>query len=163
MVQCLDTLLKEHVCSTPIGVLGVSYGAVLALQWAAIDPRVQSVTAISPYLNPDIAVDRYLKAFAPNLTWRTDGEAAADVASRLSIFADLDTVTAVRHIKHPILFIRAEHDEVCFQEDLSRLQRAGAPGSEIKEILLANHLLVGMCITQLGETVTDWFHSRLTR
>ena len=161
MVECLDALIKQHICSGPVGALGISYGAVLALQWAAIDPRVHSVTAISPYLNPYIAVDRYLKTFAPKLTWQTDRTVALDVAARLSTFPGLDTETAVRHIRHPALFIRSEHDEVCFGQDLARLHAAAAPGSRIKEIPLANHLLVGMCISQLADTVTGWFGNQL--
>jgi len=163
MVQCLNALMQQHVCKEPVGVLGISYGAVLALQWAAIDPRVQSVTAISPYTDVEIAVDRYLKTFAPNLTWRTDRKAAALVASRLAEFPDLATETAIRQVKHPILFIRGEHDEVCLGEDLIRFQAAAPPGSEVKEVPLANHLVTGMCISQLRIPVTEWFHNQLTK
>ncbi|HXR45857.1 MAG TPA: alpha/beta fold hydrolase [Candidatus Limnocylindrales bacterium] len=161
LVQCLDTLRQRHVCEGPVGALGISYGAVLALQWAAIDPRVQSVAAISPYPDPDTAVDRYLKTFAPNLTWRTDRKAAALVASHLAEFPDLATETAIRQIRHPILFVRGENDEVCLKEDLSRFQAAAPPGSEVEEVPLANHLVAGMCITQLREPVTKWFHRQL--
>ena len=163
MVQCLDALTQRHVCEGPVGALGISYGAVLALQWAAIDPRVQSVAAISPYPDPDTAVDRYLRTFAPNLTWRTDRKAAALVASHLAEFPDLATETAIRQIRHPILFVRGENDEVCLKEDLSRFQAAAPPGSEVKEVPLANHLVAGMCITQLREPVTKWFHRQLIR
>ena len=161
MVQCLDALLQQHVCREPVGALGISYGAVLALQWAAIDPRVQCVTAISPYPDPRLAVNRYLKTFAPNLTWRTDRKVAALVASRLAEFPDLATTTAIRRIKHPILFVRGEHDEVCLPEDVSRFQATAAPGSEVKEVPLANHLVTGMCISQLRDPVTEWFRSHL--
>jgi pimeloyl-ACP methyl ester carboxylesterase len=163
LVQCLDTLWQRHVCEGPVGALGISYGAVLALQWAAIDPRLQSVAAISPYPDPRTAVDRYLRTFAPNLTWRTDRKAAALVASHLAEFPDLATETAVRQIKRPILFVRGENDEVCLKEDLSRFQAAAQPGSEVKEVPLANHLVAGMCITQLRDLVTEWFHRQLIR
>jgi pimeloyl-ACP methyl ester carboxylesterase len=163
LVQCLDALRQRRVCAGPVGVLGISYGAVLALQWAAIDPRVQNVVAISPYPDPGTAVDRYLKTFAPNLTWRTDRKAAALVTSRLAGFPDLATETAIRRIQHPVLFVRGEHDEVCLREDLSRFQAAAAPGSQVMEVPLANHLVVGMCITQLREPVTEWFHRQLMR
>jgi len=162
MVQCLDALRRRHVCVGPVGVLGISYGAVLALQWAAIDPRVQSVVVISPYPDVEKAVDRYLKTFAPNLTWRTDREVAALVASRLATFPDLDTETNIRRIQHPILFVRGEQDEVCLREDLSRFQAAAPPGSEVKEVPHANHLIVGMCLSQLRDPVTDWFQRQLT-
>ncbi len=163
LVQCLDALVQRRICEGPVGVLGISYGAVLALQWAAIDPRVQSVTAISPYPDPGTAVDRYLKTFAPDLTWRTDRKVAALVASRLAEFPDLATDTAVRQIKHPILFVRGEQDEVCLREDLSHFQAEAPPGSEVKEVPLANHLVVGMCISQLRNPVTEWFRNQLAR
>lgn len=164
LVQCLDTLMHRRVCEGPVGVLGVSYGAVLALQWAAVDPRVQSVTAISPYPDPGTAVERYLKTYAPNLTSRTDRKVAGDVASRLvAECPDLATETAVRRIKHPILFVRGEQDEVCSREDLSHLQAAAPQGAEVKEVPLANHLVVGMCISQLSNPVTAWFRSQLVR
>jgi len=163
LVQCLDTLMQRRICVGPVGALGISYGAVLALQWAAIDPRVQSVTAISPYPDPRIAVDRYLKTFAPNLTWRTDRKAAALVAARLAEFPDLATETAVRQIKHPILFVRGEKDEVCLREDLSNFQAAAAPGSEVTEVPHADHLVTGMCISQLRDPATDWFHRQLVQ
>ncbi len=163
MVQCLDSLVQQHVCREPVGVLGVSYGAALALQWAAIDPRVQSVAVISPYPNPRIAVDRYLKVFAPNLTWKTDRKVAADVANRLARFRGLNTEAAVRRIKHPILFIRGQQDEVCLGKDLSRFQAVAPAGSKVVEVPLANHLFVGMCIHQLSSPVTEWFHRELQR
>jgi pimeloyl-ACP methyl ester carboxylesterase len=162
LVQCLDILRQQNICLEPVGALGISYGAVLALQWAAIDPRVNNIVAISPYPDPEAAVDRYLKTFAPMMTPRTDREAAALVASRLAEFPDLATETAIRQIKHPILFIRGENDEVCLKEDVSRFQ-AAAPGSEVEEVPLANHLLTGMCITQLSDPVTDWFDQKLAR
>jgi pimeloyl-ACP methyl ester carboxylesterase len=163
LVQCLDALRQQNVCQEPVGALGISYGAVLALQWAAIDPRVQSVVAISPYPDPEAAVNRYLKTFAPDLTAQTGREAAALVASRLVEFPNLDTETAIRQTKHPVLFVRGENDEVCLKEDLSRFQAAAAPGSELEEVPLANHLLTGMCITQLRDPVTDWFDRQLAR
>ena len=163
LVQCLDVLIQRHVCTEPVGALGISYGAVLALQWAAIDPRVQCVTAISPYPDPYSGADRYLQTFAPNLTWRTDRKAAALLASHLAEFPDLATETAVRQIKYPVLFIRGEQDEVCLREDLRRFQAVAPPGSEVKEIPLASHMVTGMCISQLRDPVTEWFHRRLNR
>ena len=163
MVQCLDILIQRHVCVEPVGALGISYGAVLALQWAAIDPRVQSVVAISAYPDPYAAVERYLKTFAPDLTWPTDRKAATLVAAELAVFPDLATATAIQQNKHPILFIRGEKDEVCLPEDLNRFEAVAPPGSEVKEVPLANHLITGMCLTQLRDAVTNWFVRQLSR
>jgi pimeloyl-ACP methyl ester carboxylesterase len=163
LVQCLDALKQRWLGVEPVGALGVSYGAVLALQWAAIDPRVRSVAAISPYPDPATAVERYLRTFAPNFPWRMDQKVGALVAADLAEFPDLATETAIRQIKYPILFIRGENDEVCHKDDISHFHAVAVPGSEVAEVPLANHLLTGMCITQLRGPVTEWFHHQLIR
>ena len=164
LVQCLDALEQRRVCAGPVGVLGISYGAVIALQWAAVDPRVQSVTAISPYSDPGTGMLEYLKTYAPELSAGKDQKAAGMVARRLAAeWPDLTTVAAVRGLKQPVLFVRGGHDELCSGEELSRLLAAAPTGSEVKEVPLANHLVAGMCISQLAGSVTNWFGSHLAQ
>ena len=164
LVQCLYALVRRRVCQEPVGALGISYGEVLALQWAAVDPRVRSVTAISPYSDPGTAMEEFLKAYAPALSWSTDRKAAAIVARRLAAeWPDLTTETAVRRMTQPVLFVRGEHDELCSQKDLNRLQAAVPPSSEVKVVPIANHLVAGMCISQLSGPVTEWFRRHLVR
>jgi pimeloyl-ACP methyl ester carboxylesterase len=164
LVQCLDALEQRHICNGPVGVLGISYGAVLALQWAALDPRVQCVTAISPYSDPGSAMEEFLKMYATGLTWKEDQAAAAIVAHQLATeFPDLTTLTAVRGLKQPVMFVRGERDELCSRENLVRLQAAAPKGSELREVPMANHLVAGMCISQLEGPVTDWFRVHLNR
>jgi pimeloyl-ACP methyl ester carboxylesterase len=160
--QCLDALEHRRVCAGPVGVLGISYGAVMALQWAAVDPRVQCVTAISPYWDPGTGMEEYLKTFEPELSASTDHKAAGLVARQLAAkWPDLTTVSAVRGLKQPVLLVRGEQDELCRREDLSRLLAAAPNGSRFKEVPLANHLVTGICISQLEGTVTNWFGTHL--
>jgi pimeloyl-ACP methyl ester carboxylesterase len=164
LVQCLDALEQRNLCEGPVGVLGISYGAVLALRWAAVDPRVQSVTAISPYSNPGTAVEQFLRTYVPQLPWWTDRKAAGEVTRSLAAeCADLTTETAVRQIKNPILFVRGENDELCSKADLNHLEAVAPVGSEMKEVPIVNHLAVGLCVSQLGGTVTNWFRGHLAR
>ncbi len=129
LVQCLDALEHRNLCEGPVGVLGISYGAALALQWAAVDPRVQSVTAISPYSNPGTAVEQFLRTYVPQLPWWTDRKAAGEVARSLAAeCADLTTETVVRRIKNPILFVRGENDELCSKADLNHLEAVAPVG-----------------------------------
>lgn len=163
LVQCLDALEQRRVCNGPVGVLGISYGAVLALQWAAQDPRVKCVTAISPYSDPASAVEKFLKVFAPAFTMKKDQKAAAIVAHQLAAeWPDLTTLTAVHALKQPVMFVRGERDELCSRENLVRLQAAAPRGSELREVPMANHLVAGMCISQLEGPVTDWFRVHLS-
>jgi len=163
LAQCLDALEQRNICRGPVGALGISYGAVLALQWAAVDPRVQCVTAISPYADPGTAMEGYLKVYAPELTWRTDRKAADLVARQVAAeWPDSTTATAVRKLKEPVLFVRGGRDELCSHDDLNRLEAAAPKGSETREVPLANHLVTGMCITQLQGPVTNWLGAHPT-
>ena len=135
---------------------------MLALQWAAVDPRVQSVIAISPYSDPGTAMEDYLKVFAPALTWKKDHAAAGIIARQLAAeWPDSTTVSAVRGLKQPVLFVRGGHDELCSQEDLKRLKAAAPKSSKAGDVPFANHLITGMCITQLEGPVTNWFGAHL--
>jgi len=164
LVQCLDSLVRRGVCGRPVGALGISYGAVVALQWAAADSRVQSVSAISPYPDPGKAVEAFLKAKAPLMPgWmgrKIAGIIMSDLAAR---WPDLTTETAVRENKQPILFVRGERDKLCSEDFLSRLQAAAPKGSEAILVPHANHLDTGLCINQLAGPVTNWFQMHLTR
>jgi hypothetical protein len=43
------------------------------------------------------------------------------------------------------------------------LKAAAPAGSEVTEVPLANHLVAGMCISQLSGPVVEWFGRHLTR
>jgi pimeloyl-ACP methyl ester carboxylesterase len=162
LVQCLDALVQRGVCDGRVGALGISYGAVLALQWAAIDTRVESVTAISPYADPATAVKAYLSARAPlmprSMKRKVVGNIVSDLAAR---WPDLTTETAVRGSNRPILFVRGDRDKLCGQEFLDRLKKVAPNGSEAMVIPHANHLDTGLCNNQLEVAVTNWFEVHL--
>lgn len=164
LAQCLDSLRQRRVCEGPVGVLGISYGAVVALQWAAMDSRVQSVVAISPYPDPGTAVEEFLKATAPVLPRWVGRKAAGILASNLTAtLPDLTTETAVRGTKRPILLVRGDRDKLSSQEFLKRLEAVAPKGSAAIVVPLANHLNTGLCINQLESPVTNWFRMHLTR
>ena len=163
LMQCLSSLAQRRVCQGPVSALGISYGAVLALQWAAIDPRLESVVAISPYSDPGTAVKAFLKFKAPLMPgWmqrKVAGIIVSDLAAR---WPDLSTETAVRGITQPILFVRGERDTLCSEEFLSNLRSAAPQGSEAMVVPKANHLDAGLCVNQLEGPVTNWFRRHLT-
>jgi len=164
MMQCLDSLVRRGVCNGPVGALGISYGAVVAMQWAAVDPRVQTVAAISPYPDPGTAVEAFLGARAPLMPKRMKQKVAdlivGDLATR---WPDLTTETAVRENKRPILLVRGERDKLCNEIFLAHLQTAAPTGSAVIPVPHANHLDTGLCVNQLEGQVTNWFGSHLTR
>jgi len=164
LVQCLDSLVQRGVCDGPVGMLGISYGAVVGLQWAAVDLRVQSVIAISPYPDPGTAVKAFLGARAPLMPGRMKQKVGDLVVGNLATrWPDLTTETAVRENQQPIFFVRGERDQLCSEEFLGRLQAVAPPGSEMIVVPHANHLDTGLCVNQLEGPVTNWFCAHLTR
>jgi len=163
LVLCLDSLVRRRVCDGRVGALGISYGAVLALQWAAIDARVEGVTAISPYSDPGTAVKAFLKFKAPLMPGRMDRKVAGIIMTKLAArWPDLTTETAVHEITRPILFVRGERDKLCSEQFMSDLRRVASPGSETIVVPHANHLDAGLCVNQLEGPVTNWFRGHLT-
>src|SRR3954466_6566579 len=49
MAQLLDAFEEQGLVYGPVGVCGVSYGGAVAIQWAAIDPRVKAIVALEPF------------------------------------------------------------------------------------------------------------------
>jgi pimeloyl-ACP methyl ester carboxylesterase len=157
MVQCLDSLVQRGGCAGAVGALGISYGA-------AVDSRVQSVAAISPYADPGTAVEAFLKAKAPLMPKRMARKVAGIIMTNLAAqWPDLTTETAVRGVQRPILFVRGERDKLSSQEFLNRLQAVAPKGSEVIVVPIANHLNTGLCIDSLEGPVTNWFRAHLTR
>jgi len=164
LTQCVDSLVQRRACDGRVAVLGISYGAVLALQWAAIDPRLESVVAISPYSDAGTAVKAFLKFKAPLMPGWMQRKMAGTIVSDLTArWPDLTTETAVRGITRPILFVRGERDKLCSKAFLSNLRSAAPHGSEAMVVQNANHLDAGLCVNQLEGPVTNWFRLHLNR
>ena len=49
LVQVLDELEKRRLVDGPVGAMGISYGASVAIEWAGIDPRVKAIVALEPF------------------------------------------------------------------------------------------------------------------
>jgi alpha-beta hydrolase superfamily lysophospholipase len=60
LVALVDELQRRKLLVEPLTVLGHSYGAATALQYAAIDSRVQKVAAIAPFASLREVVPAYL-------------------------------------------------------------------------------------------------------
>jgi alpha-beta hydrolase superfamily lysophospholipase len=60
LVALVDQLERRKLLVKPLAVLGHSYGAATALQYAAIDPRVEKVAAIAPFASLREVVPAYL-------------------------------------------------------------------------------------------------------
>jgi pimeloyl-ACP methyl ester carboxylesterase len=160
--QLLDNLQARHLCDEKVGVLGLSYGATLALHWAAADSRVQAVVAIAPYNDPEEAAARLAKELKIPVSHKTLREALALAAERLDLkWADWSGLAAIRKMKEPVLLVGGGHDRICLPADLKALQAAAPAGTQVVMVPDVNHMVLGFQLRELADPVKSWFQEHL--
>ena len=162
LVQALDYLRGRGVCGDKVGVLGLSFGANLALYWAARDPRVKTVVAIAPYDRPEQAFERFAHEMKLPVSHKSLEKALTLSANKLDLnWSDWSGEAAMRQQKQPVLLIGGEKDKISPPSDLEALKQAAPPGSRTIMIATANHFTVGYSFEQLSEPIKLWFEERL--
>jgi len=160
--QVLDYLMARGLCDERVGVLGLSYGATLALNWAARDARVRAVVAIAPYNQPDDAIARFAEMENVPIPRRLVRAAVASAGAKLDLkWSDWSAEAGIRRLKQPVLLIGGGKDPVSRPEDILRLKQAA--GGETKSLAVpeADHYVVGFWIQDLAGPITAWFRERL--
>jgi pimeloyl-ACP methyl ester carboxylesterase len=162
LMQLLDDLKAKGLCDEKVGVLGLSYGATLALHWAAHDPRVKTVVAIAPYNHPEDAARRLAKEVKIPISTNALKGALTLAAKRLDLkWDDWSGEAAMRGLKEPVLLIGGGHDRVVVPEDIEALDSAAPKGTKVIMVPGVNHFALGFLLHELGEPVKDWFQTHL--
>lgn len=63
--QLAEWLERERLLASPLGAYGASYGGAVALQWAALDPRVRAVVTVATFASAREEVSDYIRSLAP--------------------------------------------------------------------------------------------------
>jgi pimeloyl-ACP methyl ester carboxylesterase len=162
LAQVLDALERRGLASGPFGVLGVSYGASLALRWAGQDARIGAVVAVTPYAELGAAAlnirDEYAR-WLPRGWARAGARALPDVLGVTAAELDTAAVLAARPVR--ALFIAGGADRITPPADVGRLARLAAPGSETAEVPDAGHEAAPYFFEELRGPVTAWFAREL--
>jgi pimeloyl-ACP methyl ester carboxylesterase len=162
LMRMLDYLKAQGLCDEKVGVLGLSYGATIALHWAAVDPRVQAVVAIAPYNHPEEAAARLAKELKVPVSPGTLREALALAAKRMDLkWSDWSGEAAIRKIKEPVLLISGGHDRICVAADTETLRKAAPAGTKVLTVPGVNHFVLGFLLHDLAEPVKAWFTDHL--
>jgi pimeloyl-ACP methyl ester carboxylesterase len=160
--QLLDCLSERHLCDQKIGVLGLSYGATLALHWAARDQRVRTVVAIAPYNQLEETLGRFITEFKMPVPQTLAQRCLALGATELNLkWTDWSAENALAHLKQPVFLIGGGKDNICPPKDLDTLTKASPPGSKNLQVPPADHISVGVCFHVIGEPVKTWFNEHL--
>lgn len=156
--ELLTELTRRRVVAGPVGVLGDSYGAALALRWAAADARVQTVVALSPYARLATAMEGIRQSYASWVPAGWTRSAARQLPAVLRVPPEsLDTISLLR--SHPVraLLVAGGHDVVAPLADVRELRKLCAVGSELIELPDAIHEVVPYDFERLGPPVRAWF------
>ncbi|HEX2100258.1 MAG TPA: alpha/beta fold hydrolase [Candidatus Synoicihabitans sp.] len=162
----LDDLERRGLRVGEVAVFGVSYGAAIGLQWAAVDPRVRTVVALESYSDVQRAVVGVARGQFGGVVEKISDETfarALEKAQRKGGFRwdAVDVSAATRQLAVPVLFIHGQRD-AWVPPDHSEALRAVAPaGSELLLQPDDNHLTLPIRLNELIDPVGTWFDRHL--
>ena len=160
--QMLDWLQARGECDEAIGVMGFSYGATLALHWAAQDQRIRTVIAVAPYNQPAEAFERLAQALKLPLSHRAAQKAATLAADHLELkWTDWAGEVATQQLRVPALLIGGGKDSISRPEDLARMRSVAAGRVKGYEVAAADHFSLPMLLHELSALVNAWFRVKL--
>jgi pimeloyl-ACP methyl ester carboxylesterase len=167
LVQVLDALDAQGKIIGPVGVLGVSYGASVAIEWAAIDPRVRAIVALEPFttfrqVSHDAApVTLGLKRFFFS---KSDIDKAVNLAGKLADFNpdEADAVRAIQETRAAVLLIHSRADQLIPYAHSERLYDAATGDRRLLLLDRASHFDMWIMHLETISTATlEWLKAKL--
>jgi dipeptidyl aminopeptidase/acylaminoacyl peptidase len=146
-----------------IGVFGTSMGAAIALQTAAIDPRIDAVVAEASFTDLRTVMVDYQKRII-KLPWHFLRNLAMSRSQKLAGFKAryVSPIHAVRHVQKPVLFIHGT-DDTRIRAEYSRALYDNA--NQPKELLLihkGDHTdLLNVGGSEYEQRIVDFFERHL--
>jgi pimeloyl-ACP methyl ester carboxylesterase len=115
MKALLDELTKQGRVNGHVGLIGLSYGAAVGIELAAVDPRVRAVVAIAPFSSLRTVVPGYVDHYLPVLGRIIPAafvQRAIDQAGTLGAFDpdDASPLSAISRADAQILLIHGSAD-----------------------------------------------------
>lgn len=140
----LDRLAQTGELAGRVGVVGTSYGAAVALQLAAADPRVTAVVAIAPFTSLRDVVPEYAAHYLPGVAKLVPDAFLADAiaeAGRLGRF-DPDAaspIAAIATTRAHVLLLHGAEDRHIPVEHSRRLAAAAPDRAELVVVAGEGH------------------------
>ena len=155
--QLLDELAQDGRLKEPVAAFGESYGAVLALRWKTVEPRVRTVVAITPYAGLSNAVLNLCHEYASWLPKTFIKAGLKKLPSVLEIPAgELDTTTELARTSGDRAFCGRGGGQNHTGGRRGTIARAGGPGSELIVVPDATHEAVTYFFADLVPPVLTW-------
>jgi pimeloyl-ACP methyl ester carboxylesterase len=113
--QVLDALESQRLLAGRAGVMGVSYGAATAIEWAGAEPRVAAVVAVAPFASLRAVVPIYTRHFLPVVGRLIPGLVLDRAIARAGREGGFDPdaaspLEAIARTRAPVLLIHGRED-----------------------------------------------------
>jgi pimeloyl-ACP methyl ester carboxylesterase len=141
LAQVLDALDASGQRIGAVGVMGLSYGAAVAIEWAGSDPRIKAVVAVAPFAS--------LRTVAPGYTLIPLPEGflngAIDLAGQEGGFDpdQASPVVAIARTRAHVLLIHGENDNRIPAWHSRLIFAAGRDHAELVLVPSAGHRSIG--------------------
>jgi pimeloyl-ACP methyl ester carboxylesterase len=160
LTRVLDALSAREGPLGPVGVMGHSYGASTAIQWAGRDPRVAAVVAVAPFASLREVVPGYLPWELPDALARRIIRRAGELAGFDPDEANAERAAAQTHAD--ILLFHGSADRRVRPWHSERIRAAAPRRAELVLVDGASHDgVAGSPKTQLAQRSIEWFRTRL--
>jgi pimeloyl-ACP methyl ester carboxylesterase len=162
----LDDLGRRGWDVSRIGILGVSYGASVALLTAGRDSRVATVVAFEPFSSAERAVPELMRsAFAQEAKGISDRQFAAAHLKEAKIagfhWPDADIEAALARTRAPVLFIHGEKDDWLSPDHSRELVKHAPAGSQLVLAPRETHVSLPLQVEAYAPQVIGWFEAGL--
>jgi len=163
----LNALENKQLTAGRVGVIGPSYGAAVAIQWAASDKRVAAVVAISPFTSLKDVVPEYIQRYLPIL-WRAIPDSIISKGiHRAGEIGEFDPdqaspLNAMSSMKTPVLLIHGTRDRHISYHHSRKLHESGKSHSRL--ILIKGddyYSIMHTVTTTLNGEIMSWFEQYL--
>jgi alpha-beta hydrolase superfamily lysophospholipase len=153
----LDELRKSGGVTSPVAVVGHSYGAVLALRWRMSDPRVDKVVAMSPYADISSAVLNISAQYARWIPTRLIKAGLRKLPDFLHVQPeDLNPSSWTELNRQAALFIAGGEDRIVPVDQVERLSQSGNPNNRLIVVPKAAHEPLPFYFDDLAGPVARW-------
>ena len=164
MIQLMDRLADDGELPGPVALMGESYGAVLALRWKTVDPRIGPVVAIAPYASLSNAVLNIRRDYTPVVPAVMVRAGIKKLPRFLKIApGEFDTTTVLE--RHPVqaLFIAGGQDKIAPVPVVKKVYALASPGSQLIIVPEATHEALTYYFKELEPGVMGWLDGQSNR
>lgn len=165
LVQLLRYLKRQQLIAGRLGLFGVSYGAAVALDAAALDKQVAAVVAVAPFARVTEVIRKFTKIVEPRLAAMVSAPMLREAIVQAGYLVgyplnQADPLRNVSAIRAPVLYLVGTHDLLAPLREVQELA-AVTPHAYLVTESEANHLSLTSNVSLIEKHMLFWFERNL--